>query len=71
MSLICLMIAYQKRILYGWLPQTTPTLGVKLRWHDKANKTRRVFQLVTSGTIELKTDFYRKKEGLKSLFNQA
>ena len=48
-----------KRILFGWLPQTRPAHGVKLRWRDKVKQTLRAFPSATRhGTIKLKTDVY-------------
>ena len=35
---VCLMIACQKRILFGWLPQKRPAHGVRLRWRDKVRQ---------------------------------
>ena len=37
-----------KRILFGWLPQTRPAHGVKLKWRDKAKQDLKNFSISDS-----------------------
>jgi len=69
-----MIVRMPKQILFGWLPQTRPANGVKLRWRDKAKQDLKNFS-ISDSWYHLAQDRCLWKqliaEGLKNLLDPS